>query len=188
MIMTTELLAKPMTPASRKLRLFSVYVDFPASVYARWAASEIRKLAGPEWQTGSEMWKIDSFKASAALRQMMTHDATTADVIILVVSSLAQPDPALFQWLDSLVAGKTGNPASGLLIGLLGDEKTKTAELDSTVKPLIRCAQQTGREFIWHWMGENSLNDPEWMIDDIKNLLARKLASASGNFSPEAIF
>ena len=44
-IMTTELLTKSVTPASRKLRLFSVYVDFPASVYARWAASEIRKLA-----------------------------------------------------------------------------------------------------------------------------------------------
>jgi hypothetical protein len=53
-------------------------------------------------------------------------------------------------------------------------------ELDATVKPLIRCAQQTGRDFIWHWMGENKLNDSDWLVEDIENLLARKLAAAGG--------
>ena len=179
MTITTAALIKPVESGKGKLQLLSLYVDFPASAYARWATVAIGKLAGSQCEARSEMWKIDSIQTSASLWQMMTNDAANADVIIVAASSLAQPEPALFQWLDSLAALKTNRPVSGLLVGLLGDEKTKTMELDAAVKPLIRCAQQTGREFIWHWMGESRLNDSEWLAEHIENLLARKLAAAS---------
>jgi hypothetical protein len=166
-----------------KLRLFSLYADLPASVCARWATCTINKLAGPDWQTSTEMWKIDSLRSSESILEMMTQDAANADVIVVAVTSLAQTDPALMEWLDSLTHWQTSRPAANLLIGLLGDDDTKTRELDRIVKPLIRCAQQTRRDFIWHWMGEDAMSDSDWLTDNIKNLLTRKLAA-----SDESVF
>jgi hypothetical protein len=175
--MNSEMSVMQAPATNGKLRLFSLYVDFPASVSARWAACAIARLAGPDWQTPTEMWKIDSLKASESIRQMMTGDAAKADVIIIAVSSLEPPpDPALIKWLDLLAALPAAQPAPCLLIGLLGDNDTKTGELDRTVKPLIRCAQQAGRDFIWHWMGETAMSDSDWLAENIKDLLARKLA------------
>jgi hypothetical protein len=157
-----------------KLRLFALSADFPASVRARWVTSTISGLAGLHWQTLSEIWKIDSLKKSERIRHMMTNNAANADVIVIAISSLTQTDPALIQWLDTLAALKIVHPAASLLIGLLGNETTKTGELDKTVKPLINCARQMGRDFIWHSMIECALNDSDWLTENIEGLLTRK--------------
>lgn len=170
----------PPTPAKRttatngNLRLFALTVDFPASVRASWVTSTITELAGRHWQTSSEIWKIDSLKKSESILQMMTNNAARADVIVIAVSSLTQLDTSLIQWLDALVALKIMHPASGLLIGLLGDETTKTVELDKVVKPLIHYARLMGRDFIWHSMIECALNDADWLTENIESLLTRK--------------
>jgi hypothetical protein len=177
MIIPSDTHTQPAPATAGKLSLFSLYVDFPSSVDARWLASTMKRLAGSHWQTSSEMWKVDSLAASEPIRQMITNDAANADVIIVAVSSLTHREPALVQWLESLAAETGGRPGAGLIIGLLGDEETKAADMEWTVKSLLRCAHQAGRDFIWRWMGEGAMNDDSWLTDDFKNLLARKLAT-----------
>jgi hypothetical protein len=67
-----------------------------------------------------------------------------------------------------------------LIIGMLGDEETTTDELDFVVRPLIRCAQQMGRNFIWHRM-KSAMNDSDWLADGVNDLLSSKLAASNGD-------
>lgn len=165
------------TPVSGKLHVVSLYADLPASVRARWAAGTIARLAGPRWRTTSEMWKIDSLNISTPIREMITNDAAKADVVIIAASSLAYSESQLVQWLNSLETCKTKRPVVGLLVGLLGDEEATTVELGSVVKPLIHCAQHMGWNFIWHWMGEDAMNDTGWLAENVEILLASKSAA-----------
>jgi hypothetical protein len=170
--------AREVGAADGKLRLLSLYGDITASKRARWAASTIVRLAGPDWQTTSEMWKIDTIQVSQPIRQMITNDAANADVMIIAASSF---EPALMQWLDFLEA--RNRPSAGLLVGLIGDDETTKEELSLVVKPLIHSAQKMGCNFIWHWMGEDAMSDADWLIESLQNLLASK--SAANN---EAVF
>jgi hypothetical protein len=199
MPMQTTVFAKEVAVTNGKLHLLSLYGDLPASVRARWAAGAIARLAGPLWKTTSEMWKIDSLQVSAPIREMITNDAANADVIIVAASSLSHGEPALIQWLESLKDCKGSRPAcvaeaiceppsqsttarlrpvTGLLVGLLGDEEeTTTMNLNSVVKPLLHCAQQTDRNFVWYSMERGAMNNSDWLADSVNDLLARKSAA-----------
>lgn len=173
--MHTKLSVKEVEPASGELHLFSLYVDFAASARARKVAVKISKLAGPGRQTSSEMWKLDSLLAGGSLQQLAVNDAAIADVIIVAVSSLGQREPSLISWLNNLACWQTNRPTRGLLIGLLGDDENQTTELDWTVKSLMQCAQKLGRDFMWHWAGEDSLTNLDWLREEMENLLVNKL-------------
>jgi hypothetical protein len=170
----TQPLVEPAT-STGEIRLFSLHVDFPASVHVRWLTGKIIELAGPHWKTSSETWKIDALKASDGIRKMLTSDAINADVVIVAFSLLAQPEPALIQWLNALGAEHISRPTPGVLIALLGNEDSKAQELDEVVKPLMVCSQQLGRDFIWQWMGEIRTLDGAWVTGNINTLLARKI-------------
>ena len=166
------------TVASAKLRLLSLYTDLPASVRARATAGLIAKLAGPYWQTTSEMWKIDSLQISASVRKMISDDAAEADVIIIAISSWTQSEPVLGQWINSLEAGRNCNqhhPFSGLLVGLLGDEETKTDDVHFAVKPFTRFAHTAHRDFLPHRVETGALNESGLLADKVSRLLSRKL-------------
>jgi hypothetical protein len=168
--------AAPGVPAGNgKLQLLSLYGDLPASVRARRAAGAITRLAGPHWQVTSEMWKHDSLQMSRPIRDMITRDSANADIIIVAASSLSQSEPALVPWLNSLEAGRNNHPFAGLLIGLLGDEEIHAADLDGVVKPLMCYARAADRDFIWHRMEKDALDDAGWMADSVQALLSRKL-------------
>jgi hypothetical protein len=160
--------------ANGKLRLFSLYVDFAASVHARWAAGTITKLAGPRWKTSNETWNLDSLIASQQVRKITIQEAADADVLIVALSSLDRREPKLIEWLDALAAGKAERPVSGLLIGLLGDEEHEAGELGWMVKQFMRCAQGMGRDFIWHWLGREAVNDTTCLNDSVEKFLSRK--------------
>ncbi len=172
--MHTETFIEEEKETNGKLRLFSLYVDFEASVHARWAAGTITKLAGPRWKTSNEMWNLDSLNASQQVRKITIQEAVDADVVIVALSSLDRREPKLIEWLDALVAERTERPASGLLIGLLGDEEHETDELGWTVKQFMRCAQGMGRDFIWHWLGREAVNDTACLNDSVEKFLSRK--------------
>jgi hypothetical protein len=169
--------AREVGAADRKLRLLSLYEDIPASVRARRAAGTIARLAGSRWQTASDMWKIDSLTVSEPIKEMIFSDAAKADVIVIALSSLEQRALELVQWLDSLAAREPKRSVPALLIAMLGGEENKPKELDWTVKQLMRCAQQTDRNFIWHWVGEGAMDGSDWLTDSVEVLLARKLAA-----------
>jgi len=164
-------------PVSGNLRIFSLHLDFPASVRARWAVSIIKKLAGDHWHCSSEMWKIESLDPAGSIRRMLLDEAARADVILIAVSSLQQRETELIHWLESLPVFVTDRPIPGLLIGLFGDETRRTRELDWTVKHFMNCARQTNRDFIWHWMEEPPLGEPEWLTSHICTFLSRKLTA-----------
>jgi hypothetical protein len=160
--------------ANGKLRLFSLYVDFAASVHVRWAATTVTKLAGPRWKTSVEMWNLDSLGNSQQLRQITIQEAGDADVLIIALSSLDRREPKLIEWLDAVSAGKGDRPGSGLFISLLGDEEHEADELGWTVNQFMRCAQRMGRDFIWHWLGRGAVNDTACLNDSVEKFLSRK--------------
>ena len=158
--------------ANGKLRLLSLYDDIAASGLARWAACAVSKMAGQNWQTTSEMWKIGAIQVSEPIRQMITNDAANADVLIIATGSL---DPALMQWLDSIEAGH--RPVPGLIVALIGDDQTTIMELSRVVEPLIQSAQKLGCDFMWHWVVAGATSDSDWLTDGVEKLLERKLAA-----------
>jgi hypothetical protein len=172
--MHTETVDERETQADAKLRLFALYVDFAASIRARWATSAIIKLAAPRWKSTSEMWTLDSFRASQPLRKIMLQDAAKADVLVIALSSLDQREPGLIEWLNALANQKAEQSGSSLIIGLLGDQDHGAGELGWTVKQFLRCAQRMGRDFIWQWMGQESFNDTTWLTDSVEKFLLRK--------------
>jgi len=165
--------------AAGRLRVLSLYGDIAASGRARRTAGKIAKLAGPDWQTASEMWKIDTLQVSEPIRQMISNDAVNADVIVIAASSL---EPELLQWLDSLEAGN--RPVPGLLVGLIGGDETPRVDLSNVVKPLMLVAQRMKWHFIWHWMGEEAMFDADWLAGSLQNLLASKSSANTEEVFP----
>ena len=114
--MNTETLIEPEMVMDRRLHVFSLYVDFPAAVRARWATSQIsrsgRRSSG---KFPSEMWNLDSLTTSEPIRKMITQDVADADVLVIAMSSLDWRELELVQWLDSLTAGE-GEPPGGPLV------------------------------------------------------------------------
>jgi len=180
--MNTEILMEPEIFPERRLKLFSLYVDFAAAVRARWATNQISRLAGEHWKCLSGMWNLDSLVAGGPIRKMIAQDAADADILLIAMSSLDRREPALVEWLDSLAEAKANRPVSGLFIGLLGDEEHLAKELDWTVKHFLRCAQRTDRDFIWHWMEQGVMEDGDWLVESVEALLARK------QFPRDAVF
>lgn len=172
--MQTGTFLEPEAEANAKLRLFCLYMDFPASVRARWASGIITKLVGPRWKTSAEIWALDFFQTSQPIREMMFQGAADADVLIVALSSLDQREPKLMKWLNALAGQNAERLASGLFIGLLGDEDLGAHELEWTVKHFIHCAQKMGRDFIWQWMGREAIQDDTWLTDKVGRFLSRK--------------
>ena len=172
--MHTETLTKQEPGTNAKLRLFSLYVDFAASVPARWASGIITDLVGPMWKTHCEMWNLDTFKSSQQLRELMLQDAAEADVLMIALTSLDQRQTELIEWLEALAGRRAGRLGVGIFIGLLGDEAHEAGELRWTVKRFIGCAQKMGRDFIWQWMGQGAINDATWLTDNIEKFMSRK--------------
>lgn len=179
--------ASPINPsgASGKLHLFSVYTDFGSCGRVKWLAGAIGKMAGHRWHCRSEMWKLDSLAANGAMGRMLSTDAAGADMLIVVVGSLAQRRPELMDWIASLPPLMPLR--HGLLIGLLGDEEDKGEELDWTAKQLIECARKSNRKFVWHWMGHHDGDASEWLGASLDGLIASKQVSREPNIMRERV-
>jgi hypothetical protein len=118
------------------------------------------------------MWKLDSLRGNRAMAKMLANDAAAADVLIVVVGSLAHRRPELMEWLASVPPAMPLR--HGLLIGLLGDEEDRGQELDWTAKGLIRYARENNRRFIWHWMGHHDGDVSEWLGESVGALVASR--------------
>ncbi len=184
--MQTHTLTEPEILTQKRLRVFSLYVDFAAATRARWAASQIAKMAGENWKSSSEMWNLDSVAANEPIQKMIAQDAADADVLVIAMSSMERRELELVEWLDSLAEGRTNRTAAGLLIGLLGDEPGQAGELDWTVKQFLRCAQRTDRDFIWRWMEPEAMIVNDWLEDSVESLLFRKQSAHEVPFFQEA--
>ena len=160
--------------AHGRLRLFSMYLDFPASIRARWAHSTMSQIAGEQWIISTELWKIDSLDTNAAISRMVTEEAARADIITIVASSLNYRHHPAIQWLEKLGAGASPLAHKGLLIGLFGDDYNHKSELSWTVNQLLNCAAPMNRDFIWHWMGSGAMSDYSWLTDNLQPFLNRK--------------
>ena len=159
---------------SGKLHLFSLYTDAEASAYAGWVTRAITKMAGPSWQSSSEMWKLELLTANEPIRQMITNHAVGADVIIIAISSLEQGDSDLKPWLDFLTTAPANHSTQGILIGLLGHEEDKSQEMSWLIKQLICCARKINRKFLWQWNGQSAVDDSGWLTEEVKMLFNYK--------------
>jgi|GEM_PF-1333305 hypothetical protein len=181
--MRTNLFSEPGTGG--KLHLFSIYTDLGDYKRIKWTTNAIARLAGHRWLCSSEMWKLDSLMANKPMREMLAGDGGKANVLIVVVGSLEQRRPDLIEWLDTLMPLDPGR--FGLLIGLLGDEDNQARELDWTAKQLIRCAHQTNRKFIWHWMGHHDMDDTDWLTESVEMLVTSNQPVLEPPMLPEAV-
>ena len=157
-----------------RLRLFAMYLDYPASIRARWANSTMSQIAGDNWIISTEMWRIDSLETNPAIAKMVTEEATKADVIVVVASSLDYRHHQLTRWLESLGKLNTLRQTTGLLIGLFGDEQNQKSELGWTVYQLLNCASTMNCDFIWHWMDADAMKDYGWLTENLQPFLTRK--------------
>lgn len=110
--------------------------------------------------------------ANAAMGKMLARDAAVANVLMVVVGSLAQRRPELMDWLASLPP--LMSLPHGLLVGLLGDEDDRGEELDWTAKQLIERARESNRKFIWHWMRHHDEDPSDWLAKSVESLFAIK--------------
>jgi len=157
--------------AVRTLNLFSLYVDFPAGLRAKWAAGQITRRVAKRWEITAQTWKLDSVITSGSIRNLIGEEAAQADILVVAFSSLDKPEQAVIDWLESLApALATG----GLLLGLLGDDTNWVTSRDAMVKKLATVALRRGMDFGWHWMGKDAMEDPEWLTHRVDQLLDRK--------------
>lgn len=157
--------------ACRNVALFAVHTDIAALANERWAVSQIKLTAGQTWMLRSESWKLDVLLAGGIIRKTAAVRAARADILIIAASSLEQRNESLIHWLNS-VAAATNITAPRLLIGLLGSPDAKATELDWNVKQLLQCARTMNGEFIWLWMGNDTVIDGDSLTEDVANHLA----------------
>jgi hypothetical protein len=186
--MNTEILMEAELVTDRRLRLFSLHVDFAAAMQARWATGQISRVAGVHWKSTTEMWDVDSLTAGEPIRKMITRNAAEADVLVVAMSSVDWREWELVQWLDSLAACQANRAGTGLFVGLLGDANNRAGELDWTVKQFLGCAQRMDRNFVWHWMAPEMMDDSEWLTDSVTALLTGKKLSRGPAFLQEMAF
>jgi hypothetical protein len=161
--------------ANRTLNLFSLYVDFPAGLRAKWAAGLVTRRAAKYWEVAGQVWKLDSVITAGSLRNLIGGEAAQADVLVVAFSSLDEPEQAVIDWLESLAPARQTDPAAGgLLVGLLGDDENWVGSKDAMVKRLAQIARGRNMDFAWHWMGRDAKEDPEWLADRVEQLLDRK--------------
>src|SRR5262249_27444992 len=101
--MDSNTLAVPRTAARRRLRMFTLYADFPAGIRARRLGNQVAGLVGSDWETSAEMWKLDSVAPVGPIRDMIAQEAGESDVLMIAISSLDAPDTSVIRWLNSLV-------------------------------------------------------------------------------------
>ena len=107
---------------------------------------------------------------------------------LVAMSSVDWREWELVQWLDSLAARQTSRAGTGLFVGLLGDANNRAGELDWTVKQFLGCAQRMDRNFVWHWMAPEMMDDSEWLTDSVTALLTGKKLSRGPAFLQEMAF
>jgi hypothetical protein len=175
--MSTDTLIEPRATAT--LRLFTLYVDFPAGFRARHLTKQIAASAGNDWRVRVEMWKLDAIGPVGPIRDMIAQEAGEADVLLVATSSLDQLDPAVVRWLESLVHWRANRAIPGLLIGLLAGDDGIVQEVNRSVRPLAAFARRTGMDFVWHTPTADTPVDSGWLADGVRRLLdAKKVAAA----------
>jgi len=183
--MHSNTMLEPEMVANRKLRLFTLYADFPAGVRAKRLSGQITRLAGKDWEPSVEMWKLDAVSPIGHIKDMIAQEAGEADVLLIASSASAQPDPATIRWLNSLAGWKAKRPVSGLLIGLLGDEERAAGATDWMVTELALFARRTQMDFVWHRAEHGALDHGDWLAAGVENLLARKRSASARPPAPQ---
>jgi hypothetical protein len=166
--------------ARARLRLFTLYADFPAGMRAKRLARQIAALAGENWEVSAEMWKLDSISPIGAIRDMIAQEAGESDVLAIAISNVDQPEPAITGWLNSLVNWKANRAVPGLLVGLLGDEDRKVAGHNWMVEQLGAFAKRSQMDLAWQAAGKDSSSDSDWLARGVGLLLERKKFCPAG--------
>jgi hypothetical protein len=173
--MNLDIVLESEKAAGRALNLFSLYVDFPAGLRAKWAANVITRRAAKGWEVTNQVWKLDSVITSGSIRNLIGEEAAQADVLVVAFSALDEPEQEVIEWLESLApASPADTGAGGLLMGLLGDDDHWVGPKDAMVKRLALAARRRNMNFGWQWMGRDAKEDSSWLTDRVEQLLDRK--------------
>ncbi len=172
--MNTNTLIEPGPAAKAKLRWFTLYADFPAGVRAKRLVNRMASQSGTPWEVAAEMWKLDSVTPIAAIRDLIAQEAGDSDVLLIAISAVDQPEPAVIHWLNSLLNWKLNRPVPGLLVGLPGDEDHPADETNWLVDHLALFARRTHMDFVWRAAGRDAAEDLDWVVEGVERLLERR--------------
>jgi hypothetical protein len=163
-----------LTGPKTKLRVFTLYADFPAAIRAKYLVAQMGRLTGAECNLASEMWKLDSVFPTGSIRKMIVEGAGESDVLLIAAAAPDQPDAEIVEWLNSLQQCKMNHGQPGLLLGLLGDEEHRVDANHWLVRRLGELAQETGMRFTWQRAISDSVGSASWLSGDLASLLSEK--------------
>ena len=178
--MHADTLVQPRPEAKPRLRLFTLYADFHAGVRAKRVMHQLAQLARDRAASNMEMWKLDSVAPVGMIREMIAQEAGESDVLVIAMSDAVQPEPALTQWLNSLVDWKANRAVPGLLIGLLGDGERPAARESWAVEQLAAFVRRTQMDLVWRSPEPDYATDSAWLEDPLASLLARHDSAFEG--------
>jgi hypothetical protein len=164
-----------------RLRVFSLFLDFPGSIHSRWINSTISQLAGEQWITSTESWNLGSLTMNTSIRNIFTGEAAKADILTVTISSLGYRQHELFDWLGNLATFKNSREGNGMMFGYFGDDEHHQREMDWTVNQFQQSAVSLKREFAWQRMAANGGPDLLWLKSNLNGFLTRKLATQNSS-------
>jgi hypothetical protein len=131
--------------AKEQLRVFVFYNEFFAGVMAKRLADWIGELAGEDWSTETEIWKLDSIPVIGPLMNAVVAQASEADILIVATSENLPPSAAT-RWLNSMSAACGRSLSPILLIALPpANEGPRAGEFSNSLAAL---AARTGLKFL----------------------------------------
>lgn len=154
-----------------RLRVFSLYIDLPGSIHARWINTSISQFAGHQWVTSTEAWSLGSLAANASMRIMTTGEAAKANILTVTISSLSYRQHGLFAWLEDLAVIKAEDHDKGLFIAYIGEDENHVKESEWSIKQFENISQRMNREMFWQRSPSNAVPDTFWLKTQVNSFL-----------------
>src|SRR3974377_630775 len=127
--MHSSIFAEAGNGAGEKIRAFVICVDNRAAAHVTWLKNQLAGLAVNGLDFSCETWRLDTVLGRSPIAETIAWKAASSDILVVATTALDRRDPALFEWLNSLAPAHGDRKSYGLLLGLLGDQKNRAAEL-----------------------------------------------------------
>lgn len=155
-----------------RLRQFALFDTHEAGLAARWLTTEIERCATPAREVSRALWKFDIASHRGQLRLMSLQDAGEAEVLVVVASDVARPEPVFLDWLAELTPWKCNRPERTRLVALLAETNNEPWVPPSLLRAaLATFSHRAEVEFIWRPLEVFREDDTLWLKPALTGLL-----------------
>ena len=163
--------------ASKPLRVFVFYTDFPAGVHAKAVADAMFGEAVTQIKPNLDFWKLDSIPPVGPLKSMIVNEAREAEVWMIASSSPCDYDAMIMQWMNCLAAKNALGRAAALLLGLFGSSTLtpNTKQFEWLLELFSQFAKHTGQQFVWQPLDRGATTNLDFLKEPVWKLLREKV-------------